>query len=72
MMPTTGNAGPDLCERCGGFMVPERMGEADSGGWRCVACGEVVDPVITAHRRQRKKAERPREPQHAAKLAHHG
>lgn len=46
------------CRRCGGLMVPERLEDlallgfnpAESWGWRCVACGEVVDPLILQHR----------------------
>ena len=72
MMPTTRNAGPDRCERCGGLMVPERLGDADRGGRRCVACGEVVDPVIVAHRKKREKAEGGRGLHQSAKLVHHG
>lgn len=42
----------DRCHRCGGFMVPERVVETGSDDWRCVSCGERIDPVILAHRRQ--------------------
>lgn len=49
------------CHRCGGgLMVPELMYDlassgfdpVESWGWRCVACGELVDPLILRHRRE--------------------
>jgi len=40
----------DCCHRCGGLMVPEPLFEAGSVDWRCVSCGERIDPVILAHR----------------------
>lgn len=40
----------DHCHRCGGLMVPEKVFELGSFDWRCVSCGERVDPVILAHR----------------------
>jgi len=51
------------CARCGGLMVREQfedhggLGSSDHesdheyAGWRCINCGAIVDPVITAHRR---------------------
>jgi len=42
----------DHCHRCGGFMVPERVVETGSDNWRCVSCGERIDPVILTHRQQ--------------------
>lgn len=42
----------DCCHRCGGLMVPEAVHELASYDWRCVSCGERIDPVILAHRRQ--------------------
>ncbi len=42
----------DCCHRCGGLMVPEPVHELASFDWRCVSCGERIDPVILAHRRQ--------------------
>jgi len=42
----------DRCHRCGGLMVPERVFEIASIDWRCVSCGERIDPVILAHRKQ--------------------
>lgn len=40
----------DRCHRCGGLMVPEKVFELSSFDWRCVSCGERIDPVILAHR----------------------
>ncbi|MFQ5509491.1 MAG: hypothetical protein ACE5FN_09180 [Leptospirillia bacterium] len=52
------------CPRCNGTMVGERMIDMldDSGrlrvrAWRCVACGEVQDPVIMANRARRPEAD---------------
>ncbi|HXH86868.1 hypothetical protein [Petrachloros mirabilis] len=42
----------DRCHRCGGLMVPERVFEIGSVDWRCVSCGERIDPVILAHRQK--------------------
>ena len=47
------------CARCNGLMVRETLedlgglgsSEHQSTGWRCINCGAIVDPVITAHRR---------------------
>lgn len=45
------------CLRCRGMMVVERFEdlrgdphEISFHGWRCVCCGDVVDPVIVHHR----------------------
>ena len=38
------------CHRCGGLMVKERVFEIGSINWRCVSCGERIDPVILTHR----------------------
>lgn len=43
----------DQCHRCGGLLVPEQTGESGNLGKRCVICGERLDPVILAHRRQK-------------------
>ena len=47
------------CPRCQGFMIGEGYegtsvdtGESGFAAWRCVNCGDVVDSVILAHRRQ--------------------
>jgi hypothetical protein len=45
-------AGLDRCHRCGGLMVPEQVHELGSYNWRCVSCGERIDPVILAHRQK--------------------
>jgi tRNA(Ile2) C34 agmatinyltransferase TiaS len=42
----------DCCHRCGGLMVPEPVHELGSVDWRCVSCGERIDPVILQHRRK--------------------
>jgi RNase P subunit RPR2 len=46
------------CTRCSGLMVPIWLNDVghDQGSnaiiaWRCIACGEVIDPVIIGHRR---------------------
>lgn len=45
------------CPRCRGLMVQDRFMDLrdDTGhmaflGWRCLNCGEVVDPVVLTHR----------------------
>ena len=38
------------CERCSGLMVAEAY--EDFRGWRCILCGERIDPVILAQRRK--------------------
>lgn len=47
------------CRRCQGLMVFDRFLDVhgDTGhlwfrGWRCVACGNIVDPVILINRRR--------------------
>jgi len=49
------------CPRCSGFMVITSFEEWGTGtmtqmspAWRCVLCGEVIDPIIVANRRQRR------------------
>lgn len=44
--------GRDACHRCGGFMISEKVFELGTFNWRCVSCGERVDPVILQHRRE--------------------
>ncbi|MCP9452353.1 MAG: hypothetical protein NNA23_06680 [Nitrospira sp.] len=47
------------CPRCQGFMVPISLDGSDettglwlgSSGWRCVNCGERIDPLILENRR---------------------
>jgi hypothetical protein len=63
------------CHRCNGFMCPadflvgKRDNEEDiSCGWRCIACGEIIDRVIVGNRirarNQRfvRRLEKPRQP----------
>ena len=40
------------CQRCDGRMAFEKFyGENNSfSGWRCVICGDILDPVILLHR----------------------
>lgn len=45
------------CARCEGFMVADHLIDLqESGipmwtkGWRCVSCGNIVDPLIQRHR----------------------
>ena len=40
------------CHKCGGVMTYEKFyGNAeDFFGWRCIICGEIVDPVILENR----------------------
>lgn len=49
------------CLRCGGLMVPEQVFEIRSIDWRCVSCGERIDPVILAHRQVHRPEELVRE-----------
>lgn len=50
------------CPRCGGLMNFEYFTNAVSGempwsyeGWRCVYCGEVIDPLILLNRMKEAK-----------------
>ena len=49
------------CVRCHGRMVTdyfidmENSGELWMPGWRCLVCGEVVDPLIMKHRLTQEK-----------------
>jgi hypothetical protein len=40
------------CQRCGGIMVREEFYGLDDmfSGWRCIFCGEIIDPVILQNR----------------------
>ncbi|MDH5427809.1 MAG: hypothetical protein OEZ57_08150 [Nitrospirota bacterium] len=45
------------CPRCQGIMIQDKFGDvADEAGamyfsgWRCITCGEILDPVIAANR----------------------
>ena len=52
MPATQPQAQVDRCHRCGGLMVSERVHELAMYDWHCISCGERIDPVILAHRRQ--------------------
>ena len=45
------------CHRCGGVMVYERFyGLCEQfSGWRCILCGEIIDPVIFENRLRQKR-----------------
>ena len=45
------------CHRCGGVMVYEKFyGICEHFfGWRCIACGEIFDPVIFENRQGMKR-----------------
>jgi len=52
------------CPRCDGVMALERFcdlydetGQLCFMGWRCLSCGEVIDPVIVRNRQQRRTEE---------------
>jgi hypothetical protein len=64
-----------ICRRCHGFMCPVDLlvGASSNGhdsvrGWRCVACGEIVDQVIVRNRIRAKdqrfvrRQKKPRQP----------
>ncbi len=40
------------CQRCGGRMMFEKFygGNNSFSGWRCMICGDILDPVILLHR----------------------
>ncbi|THJ08914.1 MAG: hypothetical protein CAF43_013490 [Nitrospira sp. CG24C] len=45
------------CMRCDGFMVADNLIDIRESsipmwmkGWRCVSCGNIVDPIIQKHR----------------------
>lgn len=45
------------CNRCDGFMVSDNLIDMYESsipmwmtGWRCVSCGNIVDPLIQRHR----------------------
>ncbi len=46
------------CPRCQGTMVIDHFvdmatsGEIWMPGWRCLMCGEIIDPIIESHRQQ--------------------
>jgi hypothetical protein len=40
------------CYRCGSMMVAEKfyLWHEHFSGWRCIGCGEIVDPLILENR----------------------
>ncbi|MDR4478185.1 MAG: hypothetical protein R3B37_00340 [Nitrospira sp.] len=38
-------------------MVREEIREVNQVGWRCVMCGEHIDPLILEHRRKMRSPE---------------
>ncbi|MEW6324558.1 MAG: hypothetical protein AB1515_04150 [Nitrospirota bacterium] len=49
------------CSRCGSLMSCERFTTMEGGraaepyeAWRCLSCGEILDPVILKHRQRLK------------------
>lgn len=47
------------CRRCRGYMVANALidlrddaGRIGFSTWRCISCGEIVDPVILRNRRR--------------------
>jgi hypothetical protein len=65
-----------ICHRCQGLMVEEELrdwgggrGHDCSDSWRCVVCGEVVDPVITINRSEVKKVSVESRKKHARRSA---
>jgi hypothetical protein len=47
------------CPRCKGLLVRDRFFDLQDtalhiDAWRCVSCGDVLDPVILANRRNRR------------------
>ncbi|NWF94076.1 MAG: hypothetical protein HXY46_14340 [Syntrophaceae bacterium] len=41
------------CDRCGSAMIQEKFygPQEHFHGWRCIFCGEIIDPVILQNRR---------------------
>ena len=57
-----------MCQRCQGLMVSVTLEDTESTvmheptlGWRCVLCGEILDPIIAQHRKGPRKPP-PRKP----------
>ncbi len=48
------------CPRCNGAMVYERFQDMLDlfYAWRCLNCGEIVDPVVVRNRAPEKKAKK--------------
>lgn len=53
-MVSTEASDAGVCPRCSGLMVQENFQDFSGGlpfqGFRCVNCGECVDPLIREHR----------------------
>lgn len=52
-----------ICHRCQGLMWPVELRDWGGGlgydcsdAWRCLVCGDIVDPVIEANRRRTKES----------------
>lgn len=49
------------CPRCQGTMIVDDFvdmatsGEIWMPGWRCLMCGEIIDPIIESHRRKQEQ-----------------
>lgn len=50
------------CPRCKGIMIQDKFGDVadESGvmyfsGWRCISCGEILDPVISENRQHHRE-----------------
>jgi len=55
--PAVTEEGPMECTRCDGLMVADNLIDIQESsipmwmkGWRCVSCGNIVDPLIQQHR----------------------
>lgn len=55
--PVSTHSAAEDCARCGGLMVVEHYidlqddtGQIGLTAWRCMSCGEVIDPVILQNR----------------------
>ena len=50
------------CYRCGGVMTREQFYSSHDyfWGWRCIACGEILDEIILANRRNYGKRRDPK------------
>ncbi len=44
------------CSKCGGVMAQEEFYSSEDSflEWRCICCGEIVDPVILENRLKQK------------------
>ena len=55
-------ATPFICPRCHNLMVEETFVDRETSpsvssftGWRCLICGEILDPLILEHRRAQRE-----------------